>query len=101
MLMDAQCSQCILCGIDCLNRRIHPQIPQPDFAIAAARYQLSHSTSLHVYFRNPLLMFSPHFNHGNGGLQALIEYTNCAVSKSGNEDIARNLIGRQRRDAGT
>ena len=54
-----------------------------------------------MYVRNPLLMFSPHFNHSSGGFQALIEYANCAVSKSGDEDIARDLVGRQRGDAGT
>src|SRR5690348_11786821 len=101
MLMNTQCSQCILCGIDCVNRHIHSQIPQSNLAIPTARYQLSHSASLHVYVRNPLLMFSPHFNHSNGGLQALIEYSNRAVSESSNENIARNLVRSQRRDART
>lgn len=101
VLMNTQGAQRVLGRLNIVDRLIHSQIPQPDFSVAATRQKLSHPTSLHMDVRNPLLMFSPHLDHGCSRLQALVEYADGTVTETSNEYVACHLIGSQRRYTGT
>lgn len=65
--MNAQRTKRIPGPVDGRNGVIHAQVPESDFAIAAARDQLAETASLHVDVCNPLLVFAPYLDHGRGG----------------------------------
>lgn len=46
-----------------------------------------------MHVGDPLLVFAPDLDHGHGGFEALIEDADAAVTKAGDEDLSRNLIG--------
>ena len=94
VLMDTQSPQCVLGGLDGVDRLVHSKVPKPHFAIAAPRDKFSYSASLHVHVRNPLLMLPPHLDHGSCWFQALIKDTHCTISETGNEYVPCNLIRR-------
>lgn len=93
--MDTQCPKSILGGIDGGQWVVHPEIPQPDLTVAAARNKLPETTTLHVDIRDPLLMLAPDLDHGGGRFQPLIEYTHGAISEASNEYVACNLVRSQ------
>ena len=97
--MYAQCPQCALGGLHAINRLIHSEIPESDFAITAGRDQLSHAASLHVDVRDPLLMVAPCLYHRSGGFQSLVVDSNSAVAEPSNKYVPGYLIGRQRCNA--
>jgi len=50
---------------------------------------------------DPLLVLTPNFDHGSGGLESLVEDTHCSVTEAGDENISRNLIGCKGCNTGT
>lgn len=63
MLVNAQGSKGIFSGEDGRERVVHTEIPQFNFAVAAARDELSQATTLHMDIGDPLLMLTPDLNH--------------------------------------
>lgn len=47
---------------------------------------------------NPLLMLTPNLDHGCSWLETLIEDTDGAIAEARDEDIASDLVRRQRCD---
>lgn len=99
VLMNAQRPDSIFGRMDRIDWIVQAKIPQSNFSISTSRHQLPHTSTLHMNVGNPLFVFSPYLHHGRRRLEPLIENTNCAVSKSCNEDVPCNLIGCQRGNA--
>lgn len=98
--MHAQRPQHLARGLDRPQRRVHPNIPQLDLAVAAAADELAQPPALHMHVRDPLLVVAPGLDHGGGGLEPLVEDAHDAVAEPGHEHVARHLVRGERGDAG-
>jgi hypothetical protein len=94
VLVHTQRTQGVSSGNDGIDRIVQAEVPEANLAVTAGRDEFSNTTTLHMDVGNPLLMFTPDLNHRRGWLQALVKYANSAISKSSNEDISGNLVGR-------
>jgi hypothetical protein len=95
MLVDTQCSQSVCSCLNCLYTLIHAYVPQFDFAASTTADQLTLTPSLEVHISDPLPMLFPYFDHRCCWLLSLVVYSNGAISKSGDEHVAFDLIRRQ------
>jgi hypothetical protein len=99
MFVDRKRFEIIRSGLDGLDRLVHANVPEFDFAVAAAADEFALAAALEVHVCDPLLVFFPDFDHGCCGLLALVVDADGAVAEAGDEDIAFDLIRGQRCDA--
>lgn len=99
MLVNAESAQMVCRRLYSLHTAIHSYVPQLDFSASTAADQLSLTAALQVHVRDPLLVFFPDLDHGSCGFLALIVYTNGTITETSNEDVAFDLVRRQRRNA--
>ena len=90
--MHAQRPQRVPRGLHRGEGSLHPEIPEFDFSIAAARDQFPESPPLHVHVGDPLLVFAPDFDHGGCGSEPLVEDSDCPVAESGHKYVPRDLV---------
>lgn len=91
----------IRCCHDRFDALVHADIPQFDFATATATYKLTLTTTLQVHICDPLLVLLPNFDHGSGGLLALVVDPNSPITESSDKNITFDLVRCQRSDAGS
>ena len=90
--MNAQGPQHVFRRRHGVQRGILADIPQFDLTVAASTDQFSQASSLHMNVGNPLLVFSPNFDHCHGGFQPLVEDPNRTIPIASDENIARDLV---------
>ena len=96
--MNTQGAKCSLGRSDAPYLVRHTNVPQLDLTIAAPTDQFSHTATLHMDVRDPLLMAAVAAYHRFRGLLALIKDLDLAVAESGDKNVASNLIGSQSSD---
>lgn len=74
------------------NLLLPSEIPQLDFAVSTPGDEFTETTALHMYIRDPLIVFAPDFDHGKSGLHALVEDADGAVTVTGDDDVALDGI---------
>ena len=92
MFVHTERSQSICCGLDCLYAFIHPDIPQFHVSKFRAAHEFALATPLQVNVRDPLLVLFPHLDHGGSRFLTLIIHTYSAITKTGNENVAFDLV---------
>lgn len=90
--MDAQGPQHVFRRGHGVKRGILADIPKFDLPVATPTNQFSQTSSLHVNVGNPLLMFSPYFDHCHGRFQPLVKDTDRTIPIATNENIAGDLV---------
>jgi hypothetical protein len=92
MFVNTQRAQVVGCGHNCLYAPIHTNVPELDLTTPTATDELALAASLQMHIRNPLLVFFPYFDHGRGGLLALIVDANGTITKSSDKNVSFYLV---------
>lgn len=90
--MDAQSPKGVLCCVDGGQGVVHTKIPESDLTVTATRDKFTQTATLHMNIGDPLLVFTPNFNHRSARLETLIEDTDRAITETSNEYVTSNLV---------